>query len=320
MHPIFCLFDKISIKCEVSLLSKHYRMKKYLLITTAVLALAFTACKPGPKPEKEVTFQIEVNDITASEASVKVTPSDANVPYYFDVVSVEYYESFASDQALVVDYVAYFNSVIKEYAQYGYALTIDSFLSVGPDDYDFSGMSPETNYYVIAFVLDSTKTALKGNLTKVPFTTLEVQQVNLLFEPAMGDTAVLFIPSNDEITYFSTYIDADTLAATGYTAEQYFDAFATYVKGYYGEYFEYFFVLQGTSMVPFSELEAGHSYKFLAKAYEAGIFNSDLAIVDFTAPTVNAPALKVKGQMDLQFRMKKAKKIKIANDAFRARM
>ncbi len=297
-------------------------MKKYLFIMLAAASVAIVSCKPQPKPEKEVTYQIEVSDITSSSAIAKVTPSDASALYYYDLVSVEYYESFSSDQALVVDFVAYFNSVIKEAAEEGYSLTVDSFLTAGPDEYPFEGLAPETDYYIVAFQLDSTRTALKGKLTKFPFTTLEVQPVTLMFEPAMGDTAISFIPNSDEIAYLPALIDADTLATTGYTAEQYFDAYATYLQQTYGSYFEYFCLMEGSAYIAFSNLEAGHNYKFMAKAYEAGVFNSDLAIVNFTVPTVpNAPALKVKGQMNLQYKLKKAKKMEIANDAaFRARM
>ena len=91
-------------------------MKKYLFIMLAAASVAIVSCKPQPKPEKEVTYQIEVSDITSSSAIAKVTPSDASALYYYDLVSVEYYESFSSDQALVVDFVAYFNSVRKAIA------------------------------------------------------------------------------------------------------------------------------------------------------------------------------------------------------------
>ena len=294
-------------------------MKKYLLIMLAVASVAFTACNQKPK-EKEVTFQISVTDVTATNASVNVIPSDTNALYYYDVFTVEYFNELGSDEAVYADLKEYWEEVIAYYKELGYTYTLADFMSKGEDGWDYTGLTPNTQYYAIDFAVDSTY-QLKGAITKVPFATEEVQNVTLLFEPALADTAIFFIPNNDKITYLPLYIDADTLAATGYTDEAYYEGYWEYMEQiltYYGYTLEDM-AMYGQVYVAFSELEAGHSYKFMAKAYTDGVWNSDLCVLNFTAPAAaGAPAKIEKGGFDKQVRMKKAKKVQKMNTDFKA--
>ena len=314
LQPISCLFDRINIKCEISIYQNYYRMKKYLLII-AVVAFAFAACKPKPVPEKEVTFQITVTDIAASTASVKVIPSDSNALYYYDVISVEYYEELKSEEALATELKEYWEEVIAYYKEQGETITIEDFLSKGNDGWDYTGLTPNTQYYAYAFCLDSTY-ALKGKISKVAFATEEVQNVNLLFEPAMSDTAIWFLPNNDDVDYLPFVVDADSL--NGYSVAEYYDLYAEYLQAGYGEYFEYYCLMYGPVYVKFNELEAGHSYYFAAKAYTDGVWNSDLFQTQFSVPSVpNAPAKINKGGFNKQARMKKAKKVEPVKGDFK---
>ncbi len=292
----------------------------------AAAAIAFTACtkptpEPEPTPEEANTFQITVSDITATTASVAVTPSDNSVLYYFDILSAENYAEFADDAALMTDYVDYFEELIDIYGQYGYDLTIADFLSQGADDYDFEGLSAETTYYVVAFCFDSTYTPA-GSVTKQQFTTLAVQNVSLSFQLQTTDTAIFFVPNDDKITYLYDYDDADTLAAlltnNDMTAPQYFQALWEYVESMYSAYGYTLddFAAQGTLYLPYLDedgeavLEAGHKYVFMAQAYTGGVWNSDFVSYEFAAPANSAaPAVNVKGKLNTQMRLKKAKKI-----------
>ena len=290
-------------------------MKKYLLII-AVVAFAFAACKPQPKPEKEVTFQISVTDITASTASVNVIPSDTNVMYYYDVMTVAYYDELGSDEAVYADLKEYWDEVIAYYKEMGETLTLEEFMSKGEDGWNYSGLTSNTQFYAFAFAVDSTY-ALKGKITKVNFATEEVQNVNLLFEPALTDTAIWFLPNNEDIDYFPFVLDVDSL--NGYTLAEYYDLYAEYIESMYGAYFEYF-LMSGPVYVSYDGLEAGHNYYFAAKAYTDGIWNSDLFQTQFAGPAAAtaAPAKIEKGGFNQQARMKKAKKIQKVNSDFKA--
>ena len=107
-------------------------MKKYLLIMLAVASVAFTACNQKPK-EKEVTFQISVTDVTATNASVNVIPSDTNALYYYDVFTVEYFNELGSDEAVYADLKEYWEEVIAYYKELGYTYTLADFMSKGED-------------------------------------------------------------------------------------------------------------------------------------------------------------------------------------------
>ena len=307
-------------------------MKKILMIT-AVLALAFTACKPKPGPEPEptpveTTFQITVSDITASEASVAVTPSVDTVFYYFDIISATYASQFASMEALADTMVAYLVEEVEYYAangygQYGYPTTLEEVCSKGADDYDFEGLDASTDYIAFAFVVDVKNQDATGKVATKNFTTQDVQQVSLMFELATNDSSIVFLPNSDEIPYFLAIADADSLSAWGFsTPAEYFDAYAEYVASmyeYYGYPFDYA-MMEGSVYVLYEELEAGHNYIFMARAYTAGVWNSDLVLIQFAGPTdtpKSAPAKAVKkGQFNKQMKMKKANKVQKVNADF----
>lgn len=309
-------------------------MKKILMIT-AVLALAFTACKqkPTPTPEKDVTFNITVSNVTATEASVAVAPSVDTVFYYFDIMSASYASQFASLEAMADTMVAYLVEEVEYYAesgygQHGYPTTLEEVCSKGADSYDFSGLDATTDYIAFAFVVDVKNKDAKGKVATASFTTGEVQNVSLLFELADSDTAIWFLPNNEDIEYFPTYIDADSIDDYGYSsAAEFFQDYADYLKELYESYygagaFEYNCLFSGPIYITKDALEAGHNYLFLARAYSAGVWNSDLVSIQFAGPTAapKAPAkVQTKGQFNKQLKMKKAKKIQKATDFNRAR-
>ena len=301
-------------------------MKKILMIT-AVLALAFTACKPKPGPEPEptpveTTFQITVSDITASEASVAVTPSVDTVFYYFDIMSASYASQFASMEAMADTMVAYLVEEVEYYAangygQYGYPTTLEEVCSKGADDYDFEGLDASTDYIAFAFVVDVKNQDATGKVATKSFTTQEVQNVNLLFELAQTDTAIWFLPNDEDLEYLPFIVDADSL--NGYTIAEYYDLYAEYLQYTYGEYFEYYCLMYGPIYISYDDLEAGHNYLFAARAYTAGVWNSELVTIQFAGPAdtpKNAPAKVVKkGQFNKQMKMKNAKKVQKVNAA-----
>ena len=294
-------------------------MKKYLLIIAAV-ALAFTACKQGPKPAKEVTFEITASDITEQTALIKVVPSDAKAYYYFDIVDAAYMEEFESDSAMVQDFIDYYVEMLEEYNEYygtDYSF-FEEFISQGEDELEYEGLNASTQYYAFAAVVDSASNKVKGKVFKVPFSTKEVTNVNLMFESALSDTAIWFLPNKDDIEYLPFYIDADSL--NGYSISEYYEAYWEYMESVYAMYGYTLsdVAMAGPVYIPFTELEVGHSYIFAAKAYTAGVWNSQLFQTQFsyTAPN-DAPAVK-KGDINKAMRLKKAKKVSPMKGEFKA--
>jgi hypothetical protein len=293
-------------------------MKKYLFIMLAAASVAIVSCKPQPKPEKEVTFEISVSDVTAQEATVSVVPSDTSKLYYYAVIPSESAATFESMEAMADTIMLYLKKQIDMYAAYGYTRYFNELMDKGNASYTFDALSAQTSYTAFAFVADTVNLVHVGKVAVKAFTTAEVSQVSLMFEAARTDTAIWFLPNNDEITYLPVYVDADSL--NGYTVPEFYQAYWEYIEATYGMYYTLDdFVSEGSVYILYDKLEAGHNYIFAARAYTAGTWNSSLFQVQFTATVPNsAPAKINKMDFSKQLRMKKAQKYQPMNRDFKA--
>ncbi len=293
-------------------------MKKYLFIMLAAASVAIVSCKPQPKPEKEVTFEISVSDVTAQEATVSVVPSDTSKLYYYAVIPSESAATFESMEAMADTIMLYLKKQIDMYAAYGYTRYFNELMDKGNASYTFDELSAQTSYTAFAFVADTVNLVHVGKVAVKAFTTAEVPQVSLMFEAARTDSAIWFLPNNDEITYLPVYVDADSL--NGYTVPEFYQAYWEYIEATYGMYYTLDdFVSEGSVYILYDKLEAGHNYIFAARAYTAGTWNSSLFQVQFTATVPNnAPAKINKMDFSKQLRMKKAQKYQPMNRDFKA--
>ena len=141
-------------------------MKKiFSILAAALIAFSFASCKGGKNEPEQAKFTIEVSDITATSATVKVTPVDANAYYYFDIL-----EPAAIAAGYNVDSFALYLKEEVEFADEKFP----AYLSKGADEYAFSGLMPETDYVVVAFQLDSNYAAV-GDWTKKEFKTTKLE-------------------------------------------------------------------------------------------------------------------------------------------------
>ena len=263
------------------------------------------------KPIIPVTFDIQVANITTTTATVTVTPTDDNEYYLYDIISLDNYNKYESDSLMADDVLKTYIEMIEEASLYGYNISLtNEVLSKGPDSYNYTDLCGSTQYYAFAVAVDVNSKKIKGKIIRVPFRTADVEDVTLAFTTQTTDTAVWFLPNNDEITYLPLYVDADSL--NGYTISEYYQAYWEHIEtmaSMYGMTLDDL-VAYGPVYILYDELEAGHNYIFAASAYTAGTWNSSLCQVQFTATVPNNAPAKI-NQMDFskQMRMKKAKKI-----------
>ena len=112
---------------------------------------AFTTIALPPLEKVDCKFVIDVTDIGASSATVSVTPSKTDVPYYFDLITKADYEAAGGDDAAVGQYVTEFLDFLIEYYSMSLEEVVDGIVSTGPDSYAYEGnLDPETDYYVFA--------------------------------------------------------------------------------------------------------------------------------------------------------------------------
>lgn len=99
----------------------------------------------------QTTFTIEVSNITATGATVSVTPSNSDT-YFFDVIEKSVYDQYT-------DKMEFASAIVAFYGEEG--MTPSQMVSTGNDDYVYEDwFEANTQYYAFAFGLD-----INGNIT-----------------------------------------------------------------------------------------------------------------------------------------------------------
>jgi len=175
-------------------------MKKIFgILAAAVIAFGFASCKGGQNEPEKAKFTIEVSDVTATTAKVKVTPSDEKVYYYFDILSPEYIKSGYN----VDSFALYLKEGIEEEGE-----KFPAYLSQKADEYTFSGLMPETEYTIVAFQLDSNYAAV-GDWTAKNFQTTKLEIIGTKEVKGEGELMDL----TGYMGLFAVYADVDTKGA-----------------------------------------------------------------------------------------------------------
>lgn len=155
-------------------------LKSYLRMLLAAVTLMFvtTGCnddeeKVGPPPS--YTFGIAVSDVTETEATVTVTPSNDQATYYYGAVKKADFDAFESDAAYAQNILATLKAAadrkvlsLEEYLQ--------TALSKGSSPKKIADLIPETEYYAVAigiltdgrFTSDLVKEAFKTGDAPLP--------------------------------------------------------------------------------------------------------------------------------------------------------
>ena len=122
------------------------------------------------KPTGKVT--IEVPSVTSSTATIVTTPDPlTGFTYYWDIISKETADILLPTDEEVIDYIV--NYLTELIAQYGGAYTFADLISEGVDQYTYTGLAANTDYYVMAFGLDATGDVTSG-LYRKEFKTADV--------------------------------------------------------------------------------------------------------------------------------------------------
>lgn len=164
------VFVEKNLKPALMNAKKHtVELKKF----DAEALFATKSIAKAPKAKQDVTFAIEVEDITTKGATITVTPSDEEPTYYWSVIAAEDYAEYSDDEEFIAACLDDIEYTIWYYSNFGDDLTLADFLSQGEDSYEFSTLDGGTDYLVFAFLLDEEGTASGAVATKA-FATEEV--------------------------------------------------------------------------------------------------------------------------------------------------
>ena len=177
-------------------------MKKIFgILAAAVIAFSFASCKGGKNEPEHSKFVIEVSEITASTAHVKVTPESDTIPYFWNVVSKdELTQSKMTLEAWAEDDMDY-------YPNQGY--TFEELVSKGTETMDVSPLMPETEYYIYAYQFNK-EFKIIGEIVSKEFKTAKLEiigTVNLTGEAELQNLAA-------QMGLFAVYVDVDGTKGT----------------------------------------------------------------------------------------------------------
>ena len=199
-----------------------------------------TSCTPNeeptPIPPTKENFHVAIDDVTRSTVTLSVTPS-ANVNDYICVVEERsVVEEYTQDKFIIAtvfqEFAAEASSKGKTLAEYMPSVVDNGVI----EDVTFSGLSLDTEYYVLVFGVDEKYEACT-ELTKVAFETLAIEKSDCSFEIATdvvdNSVTITVAPSNQELYWYLCTMPKST-----------YDYYVNDVNGYQmseGYFYEYFF-------------------------------------------------------------------------------
>ena len=157
------------------------------IIAALVASLCVLSCSYKPEVKGvDTSFEISVSELKGTQLRVSVVPSNDICWYYFDVVSLSDYEEYlresGNDQKLMQSVIdsAYtlYKDLVEVYRDYLGAKYVGDFddiaLYFGTNSLYFTGLTPETDYYVICFSIDPVNRKPVGPLNKYRFRTTAI--------------------------------------------------------------------------------------------------------------------------------------------------
>lgn len=128
--------------------------------------------KEDPVPA-DMTFQIAIDNITATSATVAVTPSNKEATYFWEIYETSEIEG--TDDAAICARIKEGNDATIEFYAYK-DLTIGDLLSKGMDAYTYDNLYPNRDYTIVAVAMGTLGTT-NGVVAKQSFKTLDIEVI-----------------------------------------------------------------------------------------------------------------------------------------------
>lgn len=194
---------------------RKFRWMMMLMMATMLSAVSCTETPDEPKkpdtpdtPDTptELTFDVEISEVTKTTMTFNVTPSDLEAEYFCFVYDKVSADDFTKDQYLVS---AIYQEITEEASNKGmtFAEYMPTLLDKGVIEGGcFEGLAPLTDYYLIIFGVDAENNfKADANLVKKEFTTLSVSMTECTFDVRVNvsgnDVEFVVVPS-DKDTYW----------------------------------------------------------------------------------------------------------------------
>lgn len=199
--------------------------------TTDVFSEEFIT-EEADDPLSDLSFEIEATSVTSTTVSISVLPSDNTLPYYYDIMTKEDYETYGGDVAAYLTHVL--ESIEKDYG-----VSIPDFVSgiqeTGPSSDQLRDLSPDSEYVAYAIGLSGDgscfgqpavkefRTEKAGNPEDCTFTF----SINAYMEQA----EVTVTPSDDGVGYFTAVIPESEYSTDEALVDRVYDSIIQSISG-----------------------------------------------------------------------------------------
>lgn len=158
-----------------------------------------------PVTESETLFEIEIDQITATSATIFITPSN-DEPYVWLELPDYVYEGMSMEE-------------LKEFLLKNYKPFFPLHTTNGEMMHSFDGkLDPDTEYMIIVFGYDggmTTPLTIEKFRTQSPNDATDVTFEFTYSELTSRSVSMTFIPSDNSVSYFAIVVDEATLEKSG---------------------------------------------------------------------------------------------------------
>lgn len=199
--------------------------------TTDVFSEEFTTAE-ADDPLSDLSFEIEIPSVTSTTVTMSVVPSDNTLPYYFDIMTKDDYETYGGDVA------AYLTYVLETVAN-NYGVSVSDFVSgiqeTGPSSDQLRGLSPDSEYVAYAIGLSGDGSCFGQPAVKEFRTEKAGNPEDCTFsfsiEAYMGQAEVTVSPSDDGVGYFTAVIPVSEYSTDDALVERVYSSIIQSISG-----------------------------------------------------------------------------------------
>ena len=177
-----------------------------------LMSLIFASCNNGEAvyitEPTEINLFVDPNQLTASTASITVTPVDDRAYFYIECKPVSHYTPGTMDKDFMI---LTMDSVYIEYLtwRYNHLIIGENYvapfsshcLKYGVQDVHFKNLEPMSEYMVYAFCVNPISNQPMGDLFYLYFQTDSLRNVDLTFQFKIEKQILYVMPSNDKDNY-----------------------------------------------------------------------------------------------------------------------
>ena len=252
-------------------------MKTKILPLLLLSALLLGSC--GEKYDVPTSFDIKLETISATRASISVKPASNDAWYAYILVSDGSLEALVKEeflfQAVIENCEGLYEYIISNSSEY--ASFSDLFFFNGPRTHRLENLVPGIHHKIYFYQVNPKTHEKIGEYNKLEFDTPSIQESDLSFEVTSSGTTVKIIPSNGNENYLWDFDE------TSFIESDYSNSPQLYLYSLAGMYYEYGFfsskVSRGEEAFDMSKSgrdlkEGGHYTLSIAGIDSAGEFTT----------------------------------------------